>query len=130
MTLEQRRKIAEIEAGPVAQRANELAEVVGKPVPLEVDLASFIDTPDGLTYINENVLRHIVTAIQITCEDQIGKDAVAASIEKVRVLNKPTPAEKSITLVDKVLTVTVGAGGSWEGSIDSPALVRFFGSNL
>jgi hypothetical protein len=130
MTLAQRRQLAEIEAGAVARRAAELAEVVGKPVALEVDLASFVDTPDALTYLDENVLRHVVTGIRVTCQDKIGKDAFAAAVDKGRVLNKPVANEKSLVLADKVLTVTVGAGGSWEGAIDSPTIVRFLGANL
>lgn len=95
------------ETFPRAVRAIE--ENIDAKVSFEVDAASFGD--DEKAWSNLHIIANrVIGALSEVGKDQMGKDAIAASIRKVAIIKlDPGTAEDSIELKDGILTVRTSA---------------------
>lgn len=101
-------KLGKEEWVPAAQK--ELRELTSGQQVYEVDWTTFSSDADALQNLQNQGLRRINGAFRNICRDDLGKEAVNEQIKKIVVRNVATPAEKSVSLAEGVVTV-LGAWG-------------------
>ncbi len=99
MGLAERRRILQIKESHAPRFQKELNEAVGFELPLEIELASFPEDKTVLDcydyYYESYGPGLLVTVFRHVCQDQLGKDAVKAKIQKIILRNTAASAEQS-----------------------------------
>lgn len=97
-------------------------EYVGKPVPIELDWASFSNSTEELSKV-DYICEQIAQAFGSWCQDDLGREAVQNAVKKVLVRNVDDAAKRAVSFKDGVVEVLAHGKAEWtQDSIDSEAL--------
>jgi hypothetical protein len=120
MGLAEKRAIAKIKTEALPRFQAEIDGIAGTHIELTVDWDSYAE--QELRVIEEHVpergLAEIVKAIGFICRDDLGKEALRESLQKVELRCPPRSQSNELKFEDKVLTVLLGdpsVTGCWPG---------------
>lgn len=102
MGLNERRKIEELKTVTLPGRVKEIEEICGKPVPYEVDWASFEDF-ESLNFMDNISCHRLNMALRGICSDAMGKDAVKDGLKLVKLKNVKDKSSMKMTFEAGVL---------------------------
>ncbi len=94
MGLDERRRIKDLQETTLPERVKEIEEICGKAIPYEVDWASFADDGEALNFLDNLSCHRLNMALRVICSDGLGKEAVAESLQVVKLKNVPKAAMK------------------------------------
>jgi len=103
MGLNERRKIKELQETTLPARTREIAEIVGAPIPYEVDWDSLADDAEGLNYLDNASCHRLNMALRVICQDDLGKQAVRDGLKRIRLRNVKSKAEMKMSFESGVL---------------------------
>ncbi|MEZ5404180.1 MAG: hypothetical protein R2729_31160 [Bryobacteraceae bacterium] len=103
MGLNERRKIHELRDTVLPEREREITEISGATVPYDVDWASFGEDAEALKFLDNVSCHRLNMALRVICMDAMGREAVQASLKKVRLVNVSGPAEMGMSFGDGIL---------------------------
>lgn len=105
MGLQERRRQKELEETILPKYQQELNEIVGSEVAYDIAWDTF-QTMVALDWLNQYIFRNINEGFQKICIDDMGKEAVAAAIKSIRVINvDKSDWYKTAVVADGVLTI-------------------------
>ncbi len=131
MGLQEKRAIQNIKDNYFGDYQKKLNEIAGKELPYDINWDSF--DMNSINMIPNVCLERILDAIKGICSDQLGKDAIAESLDKIVVNNidvKDAENSKSMSFENKTLTINAGYGGSLRGCYTDTAMKEFLEDNL
>jgi len=96
MGLAERRMIQELKDTTLPARELEIAEICGKAIPYEVDWSSLEQDAEALRFLDNVSCHRLNMALRVICSDSMGREAVASSLLKIRLVNVKTPEEMSV----------------------------------
>src|SRR5882724_9032178 len=97
MGLNERRKIKELQDVTLPGRVKEIEEICGKAIPYEVDWESLADDAEGLHFFDNISCHRINMALRTVCIDDMGKEAVRAGLNLIKLKNVKEPSAMSIS---------------------------------
>lgn len=103
MGLAERRKMKELQESVLPGRVKEIAEICGAEIPYEVDWDSFNDDLQGLNFMDNLSCHRLNMALRVICMDEMGKEAVRESLQRIRLRNVKTKSDMKICFSDGVL---------------------------
>lgn len=96
MGLAERRMVQELKDATLPAREREIAEICGKTISYEVDWASLENDAEALRFVDNVSCHRLNMALRVICCDKLGRDAVAESLLKVRLVNVKGPADMKV----------------------------------
>lgn len=87
MGLAERRAMNELKEVTLPAREKEIEEICGKAIPYEVDWATLADDGEALRFLDNVSCHRLNMALRVICMDAMGREAVAESVHKVRLVN-------------------------------------------
>ncbi len=96
MGLAERRMMQEMKDTTLPAREQEIAEICGKAIPYEVDWASMEQDAEALRFVDNVSCHRLNMALRVICADSLGREAVAESLLKIRLVNVKEPAEMKV----------------------------------
>ncbi len=115
MGLNERRKLKELQTETLPAREKEIAEICGRAIPYEVDWASFGESFEALNFLDNLSCHRLNMALRTICCDDMGKEAVREGLQRVKLKNVATPAEKQIRFQGGVLEMSCAYATGTEG---------------
>ena len=109
MGLAEKKVIRNLEENTIPDFLTKLKELSGKDIELDMNWASF-QTEKQLLEVEYQVLGRICEGLQIIAQDDLGKEAINETINKIVVNNINDASAKNISISDSVLTID----GNWE----------------
>jgi hypothetical protein len=103
MGLAERRMMQELKDVTLPGREQEIAEICGKAIPYEVDWASLENDAEALRFVDNVSCHRLNMALRVICADALGREAVASTLVKVRLVNVKEPGEMKVTCEGGVL---------------------------
>lgn len=105
MALREKRFKASLEEEIIPYWVKLMQEVIGKPIPMEVDWASFEDRKfQDLQYVQTTGIEYIASSLRsIARKDSFAQEAVRESIQKIVFRQVDSKGGKKITLENGVL---------------------------
>ena len=107
--LAEKKQIKALEDDIIPEIQSKLGNMIGKQVEVSVNWDSF-ETVAQLQEIQHQCLGRIVEGLQRIADDDMGKEALAESVESIKSNNIANAGDKKISLEGGVLTVD----GKWE----------------
>lgn len=107
MGLNERRKIKEHQDTIIPERTKELAEITGSEIVYEIDWDSFADDLEGLNFLDNLSCHRINMAMRVICRDELGREAIAESVKRIRLKNVPALTDRSISFEGGVLEMHI-----------------------
>jgi hypothetical protein len=118
MGLAERQAMAQLKETGVPEVSKKVNDVVGKPIEVVIDEATFTTT-NAINYFISYFKDRFADDLKVICADKLGKEAVQETIKTIKVVH--TANEKSFTmdLTNGIFTIV----GKWDGSLgtDCPA---------
>jgi len=111
MGLTERRMVQELKDVALPGRVAEIAEIYGKAIPYDVDWASIENDAEALKFLDNVSCHRLNMALRVICMDAMGKEAVAASVEKVRLVNVKEPVSFAGGVLEMRCAYAQGASG-------------------
>src|SRR5215472_13792758 len=115
MGLPEKRKIKELQDVTFPGRVREIEEIVGVPIPYEVDWASLGEDAEALNFIDNISCHRLNMALRGICIDAFAKDAVKDGLKLIKLKNVPDKASMSMKFENGVLEMhcayALGADG-------------------
>lgn len=87
MGLAERRKIQELQTTTLPERSREIEEICGKPVPYEVDWASFEADAAALNFIDNAACHRVNMALRTIAIDELGREALREGLQRIQLRN-------------------------------------------
>ena len=115
MGLIEKRAIAKMRDDVVPRYEAELQKIAGDQVSYEIVWDSFLDDIQALENLEEKCFRAINDVFKKITVDEIGTEAVAEQIQKIRISNGKVANIQDFTLKDGVLDMPWDWSG-WPGS--------------
>jgi hypothetical protein len=103
MGLTERRMMQELREKTIPEREKEIEEICGKAIPYEIDWDSLADDAEALRFLDNVSCHRLNMALRVICMDALGKQAVAESLRKIRLVNVKDPSEMSVQFADGTL---------------------------
>ncbi len=103
MGLDEKRRIKELQEVTLPERVREIEEIVGVPIPYDVDWDSLADDAAGLNFLDNLSCHRLNMALRTICVDELGKEALREGLTLVRLKNVADVADKRIAFADGVL---------------------------
>jgi hypothetical protein len=103
MGLAEKRKIKELQEVTFPGRVKEIEEIVGAPIPYEVDWASLGEDAEALNFIDNISCHRLNMALRGICVDSFGKDAVRDGLKLIKLKNVKDKSEMAIRFDGGVL---------------------------
>ncbi|MEZ5355882.1 MAG: hypothetical protein R2762_24890 [Bryobacteraceae bacterium] len=103
MGLAERRAMQELKEVTLPARQKEIEEICGKEIPYEVDWESLDGNAEALRFLDNVSCHRLNMALRVICADAMGREAVAESLQKVRLVNVGTPQEMGIAFENGTL---------------------------
>lgn len=103
MGLAAQREIDELRNMSLPAREREIADICGQPIPYDVDWASFGDDADALHFVDNLSCHRFNMALRRICIDDLGRAAVRAGLQRVRLSNARNIADMHLRFDDGVL---------------------------
>jgi hypothetical protein len=115
MGLAERRLAEKIKTEEFAPFLSQLHSIAGKNIAFEINWDTFIAYDEySLNRMKSNIFEQFTEAFQHICQDQLGKDAVAESIDTIKIANSDDLDKLHFSFENKVIDVVVAlAGGSY-----------------
>ena len=129
MGLNERRKIKELEDVTLPDRVKEIAEICGKPVPYQVDWATF-DTLEALNFMDNISCHRLNMALRAMCLDDIGKEAVRDGLKLVKLANAKDKAGMKMEFADGTLEMHCAYALHTEGMYSDNQIRQFLSDHL
>jgi len=85
--LPEKRKIKELQEVTFPGRVKEIEEIVGVPIPYEVDWASLGEDAEALNFIDNISCHRLNMALRGICVDSFAKDAVRDGLKLIKLKN-------------------------------------------
>lgn len=131
MGLQEKKAIQGIKEQYFDNYQNELNEIVGKELPIDITWDSF--DMEAIKFIPSVCLQRTVDAFKELCSDTIGKEAVQESITKIVVNNIPAEGaeeKKNLNLDSGILTIEASYGGHHSGYYTDTTIREYLENNL
>jgi hypothetical protein len=103
MGLEEKRRIKELQEVTLPERVREIEEIVGVPIPYDVDWDSLADDAAGLNFLDNLSCHRLNMALRTICGDELGREALREGLTLVKLKNVADVADKRIAFADGVL---------------------------
>ncbi len=103
MGLQERRMIKELQDTVLPARSAEIADICGAPIPYEVDWASLENDAQALNFVDNTACHRLNMALRMICIDDMGREAVRAGLQRVRLRNVAEPGQRHIAFSGGVL---------------------------
>jgi hypothetical protein len=103
MGLDEKRRIKELQEVTLPERVREIEEIVGVPIPYDVDWDSLADDAAGLNFLDNLSCHRLNMALRTICVDELGKEALREGLTLVKLKNVADVADKRIAFADGVL---------------------------
>lgn len=130
MGLKERRIIQNIQDNEIPSHVRMYKELTGIELEFDIDWNDFQDKYDAVLNLNGFVLQQAQDAFHGVGRDDLGKQALAEQVRTLKVVRVDDPAQRSVTLADGVLTLTVAPDHSWDGIIANSDIQEFLTENL
>lgn len=130
MGLAERRKIKELQETTLPQRVKEIEQICGAPIPYEVDWDSFADDLEGLNFMDNLSCHRLNMALRVTCQDELGKEAVRETLKKVRLKNVKDKSEMKLAFASGVLEMHCAYALRTEGMFSDGKIRELLMKNL
>jgi len=101
--LPEKRKIKELQEVTFPGRVKEIEEIVGVPIPYEVDWASLGEDAEALNFIDNISCHRLNMALRGICIDSFAKDAVRDGLKLVKLKNVKDKSDMTIRFDGGVL---------------------------
>src|SRR5206468_2219116 len=103
MGLRERAKIKELQDVTMPARSEEIRQICGKAVPIDVDWGSLADDCDAPNFFDNLSLHRLCMALRMICTDDLSKQAVRDGLTSVRYKNVAGKDQMRMTLEAGVL---------------------------
>ncbi|MEN9629412.1 MAG: hypothetical protein RJA10_2639 [Pseudomonadota bacterium] len=103
MGLQERRQIQQLQTEVLPQRSLEIAEICGVAIPYDVDWATLEHDAQALNFVDNTACHRLNMALRTICVDELGRQAVAQGLRRVRLRNVPEPSQRHIAFSGGVL---------------------------
>ena len=103
MGLQERRMIRTLQDEVLPQRSQEIADICGTAVPYDVDWPTLENDAQALNFVDNIACHRLNMALRTICSDELGREAVAAGLRRVRLRNVASPGQRHIAFSDGVL---------------------------
>jgi hypothetical protein len=123
MGLIEKRLIKEAKESWLPGEAEDIRNVVGAPVELDIDWASFETDEAALKTLQHLGVRKFSNALRVICVDDLGKEAVREGVKRIIVTNKQAPPGE-VTCKDGVVTLSFAFAKGSEGCIGDLQIAR------
>ena len=130
VSLEERRKIKELEETVLPGRVEEITEICGAPIPYEVDWSSFDGDLKGLTFLDNLSCHRLNMALRVICSDDLGKEAVRDTLKKIRLRNVADPEDKSLAFTKGALEMSYAYAAGLDGAFSDDEIRELLLANL
>lgn len=105
MGINERRSMLKLTSETLPARSAEIEEISGKPIPYELDEASFEQAgAEAIEFIDNLSCHRLNMALRRICVDAIGTEAVRNGLKLVRLINT-TDGSCSLEFADGVLSM-------------------------
>jgi hypothetical protein len=116
MGLEERRRIKELQDTTIPGRIKEIEEICGKPIPYDIDWATFADDAPGLNFLDNVSCHRLNMALRTICSDAMGKDAVKDGLKSIKIKNIKDKAAKKLAFDNNTLTLECAYAAGLDGA--------------
>lgn len=116
MGLEERRRIKELQDNTIPGRVKEIEEICGKPIPYDIDWASFDGDAPGLNFLDNVSCHRVNMALRVICADSLGKDAVKDGLKSIKIQNIKDKAAKKLSFDGGVLSMQCAYASGLDGA--------------
>lgn len=113
MTLQEKRLIANIEEQELPKFKTQLKEILGFEPAVEINWDTFAGTDEfPFTRLTGVLFRDLGQGLKLIAKDQLGKGALQAAFDRIKIENTADPKETRYTLANKELFLKVQLAGS------------------
>lgn len=103
MGLMERRLMQELKEQTLPAREQEIVEICGTRIPYEVDWASLENDAEALRFVDNVSCHRLNMALRVICMDALGREAVASSMKRVKLVNVADPTQMAMSFADGTL---------------------------
>lgn len=131
MGLQEKRAAKAIEEQYVGDYQTEINEIVGKELPININWDTF--EMDYIKFVPSVCLQRVTDAFKEVCTDDLGKEAIAESINSIEVFciaNDGAEDKKELKIADGVFSLTACWGGHHSGYFSDLVIREFLENNL
>lgn len=131
MGLKERQHIARIQKEEVPGYDQRLQERLGTSIHYDIEWTSFENDIQALYNLN-GFLNNVTNGFEYVTRDEVGKETVAAQIERIVIKNVPEVSQRAITREDKTLHLhtSLGNNDDWSGRISDYDIQEWLENNL
>lgn len=130
MGLQERQHIERIQTDVIPANNKSLHEATGGEMIFDPDWSTFQNSVDACLNLS-SFLTKVIGAVQWVARTPVGKQALAEGINRIVVRNISDPAEKAMTLKDKIFQIDlVLSSFADEGRFGDSDLISFLENNL
>ncbi len=103
MSLEEKRKLKELQDKTIPERTRELKEITGADLTYDIDWASFAGDLEGLTFLDNLSCHRTNMALRVICSDDMGKQAIREGLRTIKLKNVKNKSDMKIAFGNGVL---------------------------
>ncbi len=103
MGLAERRAMQELKDTTLPAREKEIEEICGKAILYDVDWDSLANDGEALRFLDNVSCHRLNMALRVICINAMGKEAVAGTLKKVRLVNVKEKPAMSLAFADGTL---------------------------
>ncbi|MCC6538121.1 MAG: hypothetical protein IT162_11250 [Bryobacterales bacterium] len=130
MGLAERRMMQELKETTLPAREQEIAEICGQAIPYDVDWDSLANDGEALRFLDNVSCHRLNMALRVICMDAMGKEAVASSLKKVRLVNVKDKAAMNVEFAGGTLEMRCAYALGAEGMHSDGAIRQVLESGL
>ncbi|QDO94486.1 hypothetical protein FNB79_11090 [Formosa sediminum] len=131
MGLQEKRAAKSIEDQYLENYQNEINEIVGKDLPININWDTF--ELDYIKFVPSVCLQRLTDALKAVCSDDMGKEAIAESVNSIEVYcipNEGAETNKELKLENGVFALTACWGGHHSGFFNDLVIREYLENNL
>lgn len=131
MGLQEKRAAKSIEEQYLGEYQKEINELVGKELPININWDTF--EMDFIKFVPSVCLQRLTDGIKLVCKDDMGKEAMAESVNSIEVYcipNEGAEAKKELKLENGVFFLTACWGGHHSGYFIDSTIREYLENNL
>lgn len=124
MGLIEKRLIKEAKESWILEEQKDMRAIAGSEVVIDVDWASFETDEPALKNLQHLGVRKVSNAFRVICGDDLGKEAVRDSIQRVVVVNVKDAKEGTVVLENGTVTLRGAFAKGSDGCMGDLAIAR------
>jgi len=131
MGLQEKRAAKSIEDQYLESYQKEINEITGKELSININWETF--ELDFIKFVPSVCLQRLTDALKATCNDEIGKKAVAENVDSIEIFcvpNENAEANKELKLENGVFSLTACWGGHHSGYFTDLIIRNYLENNL